>query len=276
MKRLWLISILGCLASGAVASEFSITVAPGAHLDYRGEGKIFPQGYVNRFDGNTAPLYRLEWLQDVQKGGYWGLGLWHTGVFGGGTYGHETVPDSHTGQNYQSDQMNVGFTNMFVTYHRPLESLPVEFQVHLSVVREIFKRKEFVVTGTSAGGLDDVNEISAEGIGFGLAGTHGDRLYLRWQAAAHYYVQIFDAKTDASAGSIFQGEAGFGYRITPGLAVEGGGLWQDWFILGQGNRRLHVDGTDGAVISYNRQQTTLSGLYLRLETRFGSKTKSPS
>jgi len=23
------------------------------------------------------------------------------------------------------------------------------------------------------------------------------------------------------------GEAGFGYRITPGLAVEGGGLWQD-------------------------------------------------
>ena len=121
MKRLWLISILGCLASGAVASEFSITVAPGAHLDYRGEGKIFPQGYVNRFDGNTAPLYRLEWLQDVQKGGYWGLGLWHTGVFGGGTYGHETVPDSHTGQNYQSDQMNVGFTNMFVTYHRPLE-----------------------------------------------------------------------------------------------------------------------------------------------------------
>ena len=273
MKRVLLWGIVSVLAVGAFAGEFSITVAPTAHLDYRGEGKILPEGYVNRFDGNKAPLYRLEWLQDARKEGYWGLGLWHTGVFGGGTYGQETVPYS-TGGTYQTDLMNVGFTNFFVTYHRPLAGSVVEAQVHLSVVREIFKRNSFVVKDTSAGSLDDVNEISAEGIGFGLAATHGDRLFVRWQAAAHYYVQLFDAKTDASAGSIFQGEAGLGWRLSPAFAVELGGLWQDWFILGQGNRRLHVEGTDGAVISYNRQQTTIVGMFLRLETRFGSHPKS--
>jgi hypothetical protein len=276
MKRSFLFLVMGFLSMGALAGEFSITVAPTAHLDYRGEGKILPQGYVNRFDGNTAPLYRFEWLQDARKEGYWGLGLWHTGVFGGGTYGNETIPDVTTGRDYQSDLLNVGFTNLFVTYHRPLAKGPVEAQVHLSVVREIFKRKGFVVQEESAGQLDDVNEISAEGIGFGLAGTHGDRVYFRWQAAAHYYVQLFDAKTDASAGSIFQGEAGIGWRFCPAFAVEVGGLWQDWFILGQGNRRLHVEGTEGAVISYNRQQTTIGGMFLRLETRFGSRLKSPS
>ncbi|MBK8575153.1 MAG: hypothetical protein IPN90_05570 [Elusimicrobia bacterium] len=269
MRRFLLMGVIVFLALGATASEFSITVAPGAHLSYRGEGKILPQGYVNRFDGNTAPLYRLEWMQDARPEGFWGIGLWHTGVFGGGTYGKETLPDVTTGGTYQSNDLNVGFTNLFVTYHRPLEGWPVEAQFHLSVVREIFKRKAFVVTGTSAGGVDDVNELSAEGIGFGLAGTHGRRLYFRWQTAAHYYVQLFDAETDASAGSIFQGEAGVGYRITPKLALEFGGLWQDWFILGQGNRRLHLENTDGAVISYNRNQTVLSGLFFRLETRFG-------
>ena len=225
MRRLFSGFLLAFLALGVAAGEFSLSVAPAAQLKYRGEGKILPQGYVNRFEGNTAPLYRLDWRQDPRAEGFWGVGLWHTGVFGGGTYGRETVPDV-AGGDYQSNSMNVGF--------------------------------------------DDVTEISAEGIGFGLAGTHGKKLYVRWQAAAHYYVQIFDAETDASAGSIFQGEAGVGWRITPRLSFEVGGLWQDWFILGQGNRRLHVEGTDGAVISYNRQQTTLSGLTFKLETRFGS------
>ncbi len=270
MRRLFPGFLLAFFALGAVAGEFSLSVAPAAQLKYRGEGKVLPQGYVNRFEGNTAPLYRLEWRQDPRAEGFWGVGLWHTGVFGGGTYGRETLPDA-AGGDYQSNSMNVGFTNAFLTYHRPLEGWPVEAQVHLSVVREIFKRKDFVFKSTSAPeGFDDVNEISAEGIGFGLAGTHGKRLFFRWAAAAHYYVQIFDAKTDASAGSIFQGEAGLGWRVTPRTAFEVGGLWQDWFILGQGNRRLHVDGTDGAVISYNRQQTTLSGLTFKLETRFGS------
>lgn len=275
MKQLLFFLGLILFGMGATAGEFSITIAPAAHLDYRGEGKILPQGYVNRFEGNKAPLYRLEWVQDARKAGYWGLGLWHTGVFGGGTYGKETVPLS-TGGTYQSDLLNVGFTNLFVTYHRPLAEGPVEAQFHLSVVREIFKRKSFVVQEKSAGQLDDVNEISAEGIGFGLAGTHGGPLYFRWQTAAHYYVQLFDAETDASAGSIFQGEAGIGWRFCPALAVEMGGLWQDWFILSQGNRRLHVDGTEGAVISYNRQQTTIGGMFLRLETRFGARVKSGS
>jgi hypothetical protein len=232
---------------------------------------------VNRFDGNTAPLYRFEWLQDARKEGYWGLGLWHTGVFGGGPLATETVPDVTTGGDYQSDLDECGFHEPVCHLSStPWQSGPVEAQVHLSIVREIFKRQNFQVQEESAGQLDDVNEISAEGIGFGLAGTHGDRLYFRWQAAAHYYVQLFDAKTDASAGSIFQGKAGIGWRFCPAFAVEIGGLWQDWFILGQGNRRLHVEGTDGAVISYNRQQTTIGGMFLRFETRFGSRLKSPS
>lgn len=267
----------GVGASLGWAGEFSVTVAPAASLEYRGEGKILPQGYVNRFEGNTAPLYRFEWRQTRDVGGYWGLALWHTGVFGGGSYGVESLPESSTGT-YQTNLLNVGFTNVYGTYHRPLGNGRVEAQFHLSVVREIFKRKSFYVresNGTaviSGGGLDDVNEISAEGIGFGLAGDHGRRVYVRWQAAAHYYVQLFDAKTDASAGSIFQGEGGVGWRFSKGLEVEVGGLWQDWFILGQGDRRLHVKGTDGAVISYNRQQTTLGGAYVQLRTRWSSGT----
>jgi len=252
------------------AGDFSMTVAPSASLRYKGEGKILPQSYVNRFEGHTAPLYRLEWTQTAQPTGFWGLGLQHTGIFGGGRFGQESVSDG-TGTPYQTNQMNVGFTNLFVTYHRPMVGIPVEAHVHLSVVREIFKRENFVVEGTGAsGGVDDVNEISAEGIGFGFAGTHGARFFFRWQTAVHYYVQLFDAKTDASAGSIFQGEAGLGWRITPRLSIEMGGLWQDWFILGQGNRRIHLEGTDGAVISYNRQQTTLQGLFFKIETRFAT------
>ncbi|HMZ27820.1 MAG TPA: hypothetical protein PLM37_10930, partial [Elusimicrobiota bacterium] len=113
----------------------------------------------------------------------------------------------------------------------------------------------------------DVNEISAEGLGVGLSGIHGGSVYLRWRAAAHYYVQLFDAKTDASAGQIFQSEAGLGWRRGR-FSVEAGGMWQAWFILGQGNRRLSVPGTAGAVISYNRQDTRLGGLYLKIENRF--------
>ncbi len=263
--------ILGLMATGAVtvaAGEYSLMVAPTANLTYRGEGKLLPdQEYVNRFEGNRAPLYRLEWRQTARDSGYWGLGLWHTGIFGGGTYGQESVSNISSGT-YQTASLNVGFTNFFATYHRPLAHSPVSAQVHLSIVREIFKRKTFTVNGTSGGNLDDVNEMSAEGIGFGLEGRHGQRLYARWQTAAHYYVQLFDAKTDASAGSIFQAEGGVGWRFTKQVALEFGGVWQDWFILGQGNRRLHMEGTDGAIISYNRNQTRMGGFFLRVETRF--------
>ncbi len=272
MKNIFLLGLLGSAALSAAAGEFSVTVAPAAMLEYKGEGKILPEGYVNRFDGNDAPLYRLEWTQDRVPRGYWGLSLWHTGVFGGGAYGRETLPDVETGDTYQENLMNVGFTNLFVTYHRAIGGGPVEAQAHLSVVRQIFKRKSFtkVDGGSAPEGFDDVNEISAEGFGFGLAGTHGGRLFFRWQTAAHYYVQLFDAQTDASAGSIFQAEGGLGWRLTSRFSIEAGGLWQDWFILGQGNRRLHVDGTDGAVISYNRQQTTISGFYFKADARFGA------
>lgn len=246
---------------------WSMTLVPGATLRYRGEGKILPQGYVNRTEKQRAPLYRLEWRQKADPSGYWGFALWHTGVFGGGAYRPESVPDV-AGGDYQTDLLNVGFTNLFVTYHRPLESWPVEAEVGFSIAREIFKRKEFVVQGIAApNGLDDVNEISAEGFGVGLSGIHGGPVYVRWRAAAHYYVQLFDAKTDASAGQIFQSEAGLGWRRGR-FSVETGALWQAWFILGQGNRRLSVPGTPGAVISYNRQDTRLGGLYLKIENRF--------
>ncbi len=246
----------------------SVTFLPTAVLRYRGEGKILPQGYVNRTENQRAPLYRLEWRQNPGPGGSWGISLWHTGVFGGGLFKPERVPDAAPGSTYQTNLLNVGFTNLFVTFHRPLEGWPLEAEISLSVAREIFKRKSFVVQGVPAPmGFDDVNEISAEGIGFGLSGRHGGRLYLRWRAAANYYVQIFDAKTDASAGQIFQSEGGVGWRVGR-FTLEAGGLYQFWFILSQGNRRLEVPGTAGAVISYNRQQTTLGGAHLKINARY--------
>lgn len=253
-------------ADGPGRRTFSITYAPTAVLRYRGEGKILPEGYVNRAERQRAPLYLLEWTQVPVPEGYWGLSLWHTGVFGGGEFAPERLPKA-AGGTYQTNLLNTGFTNFFVTHHRSLAESPVELELSVSIVREIFKRKQFVVEGVPAPGLDDVNEISAEGLGVGLSGTHGRRLYARWRTAAHYYVQLFDAKTDASAGQIFQAEGGFGWRFKT-FSVETGGLWQTWFILGQGNRRLAVTGTDGAVISYNRQNTSLSGMYLKLNTTF--------
>ncbi|MBI4396431.1 MAG: hypothetical protein HY548_05005, partial [Elusimicrobia bacterium] len=227
------------------AEEWSLTLLPNASIRYRGEGKLVPQSYVNRFEGETSPLYRLEVLQSPSPRGYWGLSLWHTGVFGGGQYARERIPDNTTGGTYQENQLNVGFTNLFVAYHRPVKNSPVEALVNFSVVREIFKRRQFIVQGVDLRptNWDDVNEISAEGLGFGLAGRHGDRYYARWQASANYYVQIFDAKTDSSAGQIFQAEGGLGWRPWPRFTVEFGALWQYWFTHSQGDRRIYMPGT---------------------------------
>jgi hypothetical protein len=259
----------------AELGSWSVTMLPAASVRYRGEGKVLPQSYVNRFDGETSPVYRLELSQRADPAGYWSLALWHTGVFGGGAFARERVPDNTTGGVYQENLLNVGYTNAFATYHRGLEGLPVEAQVSLSVVRQIFKRKDFVVQGADfrGAGFDDVNEISAEGLGFGLAGRHAlpgpaDRFYARWQANAHYYVQIFDAQTDSHAGQIFLAEAGLGARVFAGLSVEAGGHWQYWFTHGQGNRRIEAPDGSGAVISWNRQETRTAGFYVRTEYRF--------
>jgi hypothetical protein len=242
-------------------------------VDYNADGKVIPQSYVARADGATSPLYRLEFSQERRPEGSWSFALWHTGVFGGGAYAAERVPDDATGGAYQVNELNVGFTNFFATWRRPLARLPVEARMSFSVVREIFKRRRFIVQGVDRrpDGLDDVNEISAEGFGFGLEGTHGRRFYARWRADMNYYVQLFDAKTDASAGHIFQGEGGLGARLGPDTSLEVGGFWMHWFILGQGDRRLQVAGTQGAVISWNRQETRVSGLYIRAQRRFGHR-----
>ena len=252
--------------------RWNVTVLPNASIRYRGEGKVpeRPQGYANRFEGETSPVYRLEFFQAPSPRGYWTLALWHAGVFGGGKFAAETIPDQTAGGLYQSNGLNVGFTNLFVTRRLPLKGLPLEALAGFSVVREIFKRRSFIVQGVDArpSGLDDVTEISAEGFGFGLAGRHGRKVYVRWQALANYYVQLFDAKTDASAGQIFQAESGVGARLGKGFSLELGGLWQYWFIPGQGNRRLFVPGTTGAVISWNRQETIASGLLISLRKKF--------
>jgi hypothetical protein len=145
------------------------------------------------------------------------------------------------------------------------------------VVREIFKRKGPLLckrnrrtTWTTS------TKFQPKGIGFGLAGTHGDRVVFSLASRRPLLRPTLRRKNRRLGRVHFSGEAGIGWRFCPALAVEVGGLWQDWFILGQGNRRLHVEGTDGAVISYNRQQTTIGGMFLRLETRFGSRLKSPS
>ena len=249
---------------------------PNASIRYRGEGKLLPQGYVNRFEGETSPLYRIEARQPYDPRGYWGFSLWHTGIFGGGTYATESVPDNASNGTYQVNKLNVGFTNAFLTYRRPVKGWPVEALVNLSVVRLIFKRKEFIVEGNDIRwtGWDDVNEISAEGFGFGLAGRHGGRFFARWQAVGNYYVQIFDAKTDSSAGQIYQAEGGVGVRLWRSLSLETGALWQYWFTHAQGDRRLvppTLSGSRGAIISWNRNETRTSGGYIRLEYSFDTK-----
>lgn len=106
---------LGCLAAASLSvarsaetgGTWSLTLVPGATLRYRGEGKILPQGYLNRTENQNAPLYRLEWRQPADPSGYWGFSLWHTGVFGGGAYRPESVPDA-AGGDYQTDLLNVG------------------------------------------------------------------------------------------------------------------------------------------------------------------------
>jgi len=252
----------------------TVTVCPAASIHYRGEGKIWPQSYANQFGGETSPLYRVEIVPRRNSPDYWSMTLWHTGAFGGGDYGTEQIPDRRTGGLYQSNRLNVGFTNLFVTRHLPLESVPANVLFHVSIVREIFKRDQFAVQGpsgwvtTGPSGNDDTNEISAEGIGLGLEGEHGDRLYARWATSANYYVMLFDAKTDSSAGHIFQAEAGVGYRPVPAFSIELGALWQYWFIPSQGERRLSVPGTDGAVISWNRQETRTQGFYVRSTYRY--------
>ncbi|MGQ0645718.1 MAG: hypothetical protein ACT4O3_09535 [Elusimicrobiota bacterium] len=277
--RIEALLLAALLAAAPAAADWSLTVLPNASLRYRGEGKVLPLSYANRADGLSSPVYRLEAAQPPSPGGYWSLSLWHTGVFGGGEHAEERVPDAGGGT-YQTNRLNVGFTNIFVTRRRPLADGPLEALVSVSVVRKIFKRKDFVIQGKSAGRLDDVNEISAEGLGFGLAGSHPliprqaqdsahpGSLYFRWQASAHQYVQIFDAKTDSSAGQIFQAESGLGLRLSGGWSVEAGGLWHYWFTHAQGDRRIAFPGTDGAVISWNRQETRASGAYLRVEKKF--------
>ncbi len=266
IKGLLTIIIIFCPLS-AIAVQWDVTVLPTASIRYRGEGSVIPQSYVNRFSGETSPLYRLEVKQTFSREGYWGLSLWHTGYFGGGRHSVEQIPDNTTGGIYQTNKLNVGFTNFFVTYHRSLADWPVEALVSFSVVREIFNRREFVVQGVRWGG-DDTNEISAEGFGFGLTGSHGKRFYARWRALANYYIQIWDAKTDCSAGQIFQLEGGLGARLGKGFSIEVGLLHQYWFILSQGNRRISVPGTAGAVISWNRQETLTGGGYIRLQRAY--------
>jgi hypothetical protein len=252
------------------AWDADVTFFPNASISYRGEGKVIPESYVGRFDGETSPAYRVQLTQTPADGGYWQASFFHAGVFGGGNYARERVPDNQTGGVYQTNQLNVGFTNLAVIYRRPIGVSSVEGLAGFSIVRQIFKRKDFIVDGVDLRpmGLDDVNEISAEGLGLGLAGTHGRKWYWRWQTMAHYYVQIFDAQTDASAGHIYQAEGGAGRKISQTTKIEVGALWQYWFILGQGNRRIYAPGTRGAVISWNRQSTVFSGTYVRLSRRF--------
>lgn len=270
--RLLLLSLL--MPGALAASEWSVTFLPNASIRYRADGKVIPQSYVNRFDGESSPLYRFEYRGNRSDKGYWGFALVHTGIFGGGEYAGERVPDA-TGGTYQTNLLNVGFTNAHFTWRRPLQRFPsVEGLAELSLARQIFKRKNFTVQGVDAGPLfDDVSELSAEGFGAGLCGVHGGRIYGRWEVAASHLVQIFDAKTDAAAGQLARAEAALGVRFGNGWAVEAGGLGQYWFLLGQGNRRLHIPGgpNDGAVISWNRQETRASGLFLSLRKTFSPR-----
>ncbi len=252
-------------------AQVSYTIFPNASLQYQGEGKIMPQSYVNRVGKQKAPLHCVDISQAFSQEGYWRLALWHTGPLLGGEFASETVPDNTTNGIYQTNKLHVGFTNIFITRQRPLADWPVEMRFSLSVVQQTFVRKNFVVQGVDGQGMDVFHHVSAEGFGFGLSGRHGERFYAHWQADAHIYMMLFDAKTDAFGGHIFQTQGGAGIKCSESISLESGFFWQYWFIPDQGDRRLSLPGTDGAVISWNRQETRIDGLFFRLVYRF-SKT----
>lgn len=260
-----------CAKAPVFGWQWEMTVLPAAFIRYRGEGSILPQSYINRFSGATSPVYRLELRQSASPHGYWGVSWWHAGLFGGGKFAVENIPDNSTGGTYQTNYLNVGFDNFFLTYHRPLSKLPIEMLIQFSVVREIFTRNRFVVQGV-ASDTDDRSEISAEGIGFGLTGQHGGRSYMRWQAIGNSYVQITDCNTDCFAGQIFQAEGGVGRRLWRGLGLEAGGFWQYWFMLTPG-RKVSIPQTEGAVVSWERNETRVGGLYCKLFYNFSWEPK---
>lgn len=248
--------------------QVSFTYLPGASVDYAGDGKNFPPSYTVNYEGLSEPLYRLALVQAIDEDRAWEFSLMHTGVFGGGKHATELIGD------YQRNKLNIGLTNLFVSYRHRLAGTDIHGIINTSVVREIFKRESFFIKPsggvlTLIPGLEDTNEISAEGIGFGLEGKHGSNRYVRWRTDANYYVQLFDSKTDSEAGQIFTIETGIGQKFKK-FEVELGGLWLYWFTHGQTNRRLHASlaGTEGAIISWANIQTYISGGYLKITTNF--------
>jgi hypothetical protein len=260
--------LLLLIGSVAAAGDLSVTVLPNASIRYEASAKHIPITYTDQFSGENSPVYLIEYTQTPTRQGYWGFSLMHTGVYGNGRYGNETVPDNQTGGIYQTDRLNVGFDDVMATYHAAVKSWPVEALFNMSVIRRFDYRKDFVIQGASQGGFDDINEQSAEGAGVGLTGTHGQgRFYARWLAYMNYYILIADAKTDTSYGEVFQAQGGVGLRLWKGSAVEFGGLRRYWYYPGEDHEIATPDGKT-AFDSWERQVTWTTGLYLRIEQKF--------
>jgi len=260
MKRFLLLSLFLSGALRAGAGEFSITVVPNASISYR----ALPQSIVDRASGETSPVYRMDWRQSRSADGYWGLALIHSNVFGGGRTALETVSDA-AGGTRQTDLLNAGFTHLLVSYRRPVAAVPgIEWAAETGVFRQIMTSKNFDLQGTPAPGLDNVNELSAEGAGIGLEGRHGGGLYGIWQLEALQLFQLFNAETRAAAGRFLRGEIGAGVTVGGWFSVEAGGYRQDCVLRGRGDQAVYIPGTQGAVVAWNRQETRASGIFVTL------------
>jgi hypothetical protein len=263
-----LVLALPFLSSPTPAGQWNVTVVPNASIHYKAEGKALPQGYATHVEGMTSPLYRLEFRESPADGGYWSLALTHTGVFGGGGFASERVPDA-AGADFQTDRINVGFVDAQLIRRRPLAGGSVEGLIAGSVRRGYVTRKNFIVQGRDAGLFDHRQEIGVEGLGLGLAGRHGaGRITVRWQTLLTQYIQLADAKTDASFGQSAEWEGGLGFRLSPRTRLELGGFRNYWYVPGPAVRAA-VPGGGEAIVAWQRQRMTASGVSLRWETDFG-------
>ncbi len=250
-------------ASAGENWEINILHAPNISYDYRAEGNNSPPSYTAKFSGMRQLMNSFEAIRRLDDNSRVGIVYMHGGTSQFvGEYGIETVGD------YQSAKLNTGFSNFMVSYYKKIAGLDMEYMFNISVMRQMFSRKDFEIGGVTYE-QDDDNEISGEGLGFGIRGQLGDDYFLRYKAISNFYIQVHDTKTDKELGEYFSCELSTGYRYKK-AAIEFGYMYLYMFMHSQTNRRLYLDGEPPAeaLISWSQQDMTIDGAFLRLSVSF--------
>lgn len=277
--RIYLLIIItgiAILISGSAGADdlwdIGFIYAPNMSFDYAGEGNNNPPSYTAEFSGMSQMMGGLEAIRTISEESRIGLFYLHGGT---SSFSDESGTE-RVGEEQECD-LNIGFSNFMVSYLKKVRGLDMEFMVNVSMVRMMFSRRNFMVNGEVY--YDDINgeqfekednnEISAEGVGFGIKGRFGDDLFVRYKAFANYYVEVHDMKTDNEAGEYFC------YELTAGgkygqITLEAGYMYHYIFLHSQTNRRVYLgeNAPDGGVISWSQQDMTIKGGFVRMDVRF--------